>query len=256
MCCRRRYTKARISAQHTADLIGRRDRYNRTALDVSLTDRVTCLLTAASTGAARGGAVSSALVCPPATKWSVKVSAKRSEDERWSEAVGSSASCATGDASCTEHAAEAAAVSVVGDSGWQEYHGPAPLAIGMGGGGKRCDITEVDGNVDSETFLHEYHSLRRPVVFRGAAAEWIARKKWTKGYLNEKMGGLMADCASIPYADKDGVAVDKMTVGDFFHLNHTERKTPLLLHVPHDWGSRARAVRGRGHLWACAWPTA
>ena len=223
-----------------ADLVADLDRFNRTADHVCLTDRCACLVAAAGKGTspAESG-------CPvshvgwrlrrPDT-WSSPAPAADPTDAGAApdtQAPASAAEEGTGGAGgkeggCDEDG-EGTSGCAVGrkpvetEGGWRSYGSGLPPLAKNASDLARCDITEVRGAVDSATFIKDFHSIRRPTMFRGAAADWVAKAKWTKDYIRRKMGGLSSQCGVIPYAHLDGLKSETMTIADYLDLDQSQR---------------------------------
>jgi hypothetical protein len=114
-----------------------------------------------------------------------------------------------------------AAVAAAGIDGWQRYTDAVPplmldvAADVTDASDPPCDITQVHGEIDSDTFLQHYRTLQRPIIFRGAAAHWAAASKWTKEYLIAKAGSTQVQCGVIPYGELDGVPIERMPLKTF-----------------------------------------
>ncbi|XP_022340537.2 bifunctional peptidase and (3S)-lysyl hydroxylase Jmjd7-like isoform X2 [Crassostrea virginica] len=86
------------------------------------------------------------------------------------------------------------------------------------------------------TFYREYVSPNKPVVVQNGLQHWLALKKWTPGYLRERIGGCDITVAVTPngYADAvtDGKFVmpeeRRMTMADFLDiLDHPVRQSGI-----------------------------
>jgi hypothetical protein len=92
----------------------------------------------------------------------------------------------------------------VGDMGWREYKGKAPLLHGMPNNGNSCDIVQIDGLVNAAEFYRQFQLISRPVVFVGGASEWPATSKWTPEYLSSIVGEDRVRVSGIPYQSAVG----------------------------------------------------
>ena len=172
------------SSSSLRDLVTAKDLQGRHAVDVALSDKAICLLQAAGVGRAPVDAG-----CPAkSSAWHLKTGGTL-----YTPGAGD-AHCQAGSVGCgTDTATE----TVFGNAaGWQKHTGMPPLAADIGS--NYCDIPEINGAIDSDAFIRQFRSLRKPVIFRGAAAKWGAMSKWGKKYLTNMSAGIEVACGAIP----------------------------------------------------------
>jgi len=91
------------------------------------------------------------------------------------------------------------AATAEGDGGWLS----SPTAFADAAG--RCDIDEVSpADITSEVFARRYLFSGRPLILRGAAADWQFRKAWARERLLEQHGARLFQPTTIPYAQVYG----------------------------------------------------
>lgn len=172
------------SPQSLRELVMTKDVHGRPPADAAFSDKAICLLQAAARGLAPADAG-----CPAAASvWPMKT-----EDSSYAPDARDAQSCQAGSTGCA-----AASTAVFGNAdGWQRYESSTPpLARDIGS--HHCGIPEIKGAIGSEAFMLQYRSLRKPVMFRGAAAKWPAMTKWTKHYVAAAAGDVEVECSSIP----------------------------------------------------------
>jgi histone arginine demethylase JMJD6 len=103
----------------------------------------------------------------------------------------------------------------VGNMGWREYLQKAPLMHGMHTDGTGCDIVQIDGLMNSSEFYKRFQLINQPAIFRGGAADWPARTKWTPDYLTATIGKETVEASKIPYGNLDGVQTQHLSMADF-----------------------------------------
>ena len=188
-------------------LVAGSDRYGRTPADVAFTDKGVCLLHAAAEGTPPAQAV-----CPgTATRWGGRWSTDAAAPNTLAAAAAAAGVAGSAGARLVDDAPAAAGIGVdvgvrasaaVADAGgWRAYGGvenPPPLALDLPSA-RHCEVAEVEGNITAGEFLERYQSLRRPVVFRGAARHFPAFTRWTRAYLKKQAGKIKVAQNRIPY---------------------------------------------------------
>nr|XP_022340536.1 jmjC domain-containing protein 7-like isoform X1 [Crassostrea virginica] len=98
------------------------------------------------------------------------------------------------------------------------------------------DVPVLESPPSALTFYREYVSPNKPVVVQNGLEHWPALKKWTPGYLRERIGGCEVTVAVTPngYADAvtDGKFVmpeeRRMTMADFLDiLDHPNQQSGI-----------------------------
>ena len=141
------------------------------------------------------------------------------ETQRRDGAIGDAGTCGAGDHGCTQDTRPTPSQDQGRHTGqanrdWFKHTGIPPLMANMRDGGA-CDILEVNGPIDRDVFFGVHRPLRRPVLFRGAAANWPAASLWTKDYLAEKAGHVLVDVSAIPYGHKEGHRAHQVLLAGF-----------------------------------------
>jgi len=72
--------------------------------------------------------------------------------------------------------------------------------ISLSGNKSRCDISEVESDIDPVKFYYEYYIHGKPVMIRGGASDWKFRKAWRRKEILRKVGRLKVRVGRIPYA--------------------------------------------------------
>ena len=199
-----------------ARLVAAKDTFGQLPIDVCFTDKARCLLAAAGRGVPPAEAD-----CPgEASSWDITIRGAGGDqtcDAPGGEGCGASAGASS----------RPATGAPGGPGGWHRHAGTPPLLRDIGPA--RCDITEFQGSITSDEFLHTVRSRRRPAIFRGAAANWAAFSTWTKEYLVATAGNASVDSVPIPYSslDGNGVAPERMSFADFIQKNESgPRRNP------------------------------
>jgi hypothetical protein len=87
-------------------------------------------------------------------------------------------------------------------------------------------MTTLSGQLDADTFLHEYLIPGRPVLVRGTLADWTWAPPWDLGTLAERFGELRAPLYDTLFALR-GLS----TFGDYVqrHMGRAARGVPPYL---------------------------
>jgi hypothetical protein len=134
-------------------------------------------------------------------------------------------------------AASSVGIINLGAMGWRSYEGSSPLMHGMSDASNdvteagrssttiKCDILEFNGFLTAGQFYKHVQSRGRPAIFRSAARDWPARKRWTPQYLIDKTPNHAFSVNTIPYGGVDGVVGKRWPMHTFLSqmLNGTGR---------------------------------
>jgi hypothetical protein len=97
---------------------------------------------------------------------------------------------------------------------------------------ERCDMLEVWGGLPSaEDFFHKYMKLAKPVVFRGAAANFPIRQAFQKDTFLKRYGSERAPASVIPYAASFGISQSVTTLSDLAVLGPHQQKDEYTVNV-------------------------
>ena len=86
-------------------------------------------------------------------------------------------------------------------------------------------LEKESGPTSALAFFRDFVSPNRPVLFKNAAREWPALKKWTDEYLREKLGDERVTISETPTGYADALARDPGSGRTVFVMPHEARMT-------------------------------